>query len=288
MAIYKSGRAENKKIFHKIFALILLFSMWWLAPSIFKSFAQSAVYEFSAPVWLATTELKNLEKYWILRRFSKKELIAAGRDLSRLNSAYEISLSENNQLRAENKRFELLFDLPDFPRYRYEVARVIHREMNTWWQQVVVDKGINYKIRPGMGVVFSNGIAGRVKEVHMHSSVVSLVSSKDFRVVANVLGDQRTITYQGYFNQPFMQPRGEVRDIPMDVTNFSKEPIRIVSSRLSGIFPEGIPIGSISHFLPSRNSLLRNGLVKLDAQLLNLSEVALLIPIQTDIIVSND
>ena len=83
-------------------------------------------------------------------------------------------------------RLEDLLRLPSFPEYRTEVARIVRRDFNTWWQRLEIRKGRNHGIPEGAPVVFSGGIVGRVTEVHATTAVVDLVSSPTLRIAATV------------------------------------------------------------------------------------------------------
>ena len=95
--------------------LLALFFAWWFAPTIVKSFVKVSFFEFQAPFWTSVSYLHDLQDYWSARSRSKNELIEVGRDLARLNAAYEIHLTEREALRKELRRLERLFDLPSLP-----------------------------------------------------------------------------------------------------------------------------------------------------------------------------
>ena len=75
-----------------VFAAVILVCLF--APSAVRNFTSSAFEEFRAPLDSIPSHLSDLQKYWSLHSNSKRELIEAGRDLARLNSAYELKLME--------------------------------------------------------------------------------------------------------------------------------------------------------------------------------------------------
>ena len=266
-----------------ILLLAGLLIVWWLVPAVVKSLVRLSFYEFQAPVWTVASGLRDLQDYWAKRSHSKHDLIEAGRDLARLNSAWLLRVQENENLRAEVARLEKMLELPSHPEYRYEEARVIRREMSSWWQQLVIRKGARDGVRARMAVVYSGGVVGRIKQAHLYTSTVELVSSSTFRVAAHLENDERPVTYQGGINLPFHPPRGEIFNVQPDVVVSALAPRRLVSSRLGGVFPDGLTLGWVERITPSPDGLFQRGRVRLKSNLLKVKEVAVLIPLDGEL-----
>lgn len=260
--------------------LVLL--IWLLVPLAVKSFTRVTFFELQAPFAAAQSYVQDLQEFWALRTRPKNEIIEAGRDLARLNAAYELRLQENEQLHAEILRLENLLKLPPLPAHRLEPARVAKRDFTGWWQRLVIRKGRNYGIPVGAPVVFVGGVVGRVVEVHAYTAIVDLVSSPTFRIAASAEGDNRPISFQGGINDAFKTPRGTVEFVPTDIFAAPNQPRRLVTSGLGGVFPAGLTIGDIVHLEPSTDGLFSSGEVLLDNRLNALSEVTVLIPINAE------
>lgn len=260
--------------------LVLL--LWLFVPLAVKSFTRVTFFELQAPFAAAQSYVQDLQEFWALRTRPKNEIIEAGRDLARLNAAYELRLQENEQLHAEILRLENLLKLPPLPAHRLEPARVAKRDFTAWWQRLVIRKGRNYGIPVGAPVVFVGGVVGRVVEVHAYTAVVDLVSSPTFRIAASAEGDNRPISYQGGINDAFKTPRGTVEFVPTDIFAAPNQPRRLVTSGLGGVFPAGLTVGDIVHLEPSTDGLFSSGEVLLDNRLNALSEVTVLIPINAE------
>ncbi len=259
--------------------LIFVLILWWLIPTVIKSTLRVSFFEFQAPAWTAVSYLTNLQDFWSNRSHSKIDLIEAGQDLARLNAAYELRLQQFDSLESEVRRLEKLLQLPSLPQYRYEVSRVIRRDINSWWQQVLIRKGKNYNIIQGAAVVYSGGVVGRIKEVRQFTSVVELVSSRTFRIAAQFDGDERPVTFYGHLNNTLAEPSGIIKDVQVDVSINPSTPLRLATSRLGGVFPDGLTIGWVESFAPSSNGLFQVGEVDLSKDLLSLKEVTVLNPI---------
>ncbi len=252
---------------------------WWVLPVVLKRWVKTGFYEFQAPIFYLESQAEDLQSYWTLRGQSKREMIAAGRDLARENARQSVQLQEARNLAREVERLESILDLPSRPDYHYEVARVAQRDLSAWWQQITIRKGANYNIPVGAAVVYRGGVVGRVREVHAYTSTVELVSSSGFRMAATVLGEDRPVTYQGLINPPFSNPLGEVLNVPADIKHTGGQPLLLVSSPLGGIFPAGLTIGEIVSLAPGSDGFFQRGSVRLNPDLGSLREVAVVIPL---------
>jgi len=257
-----------------------LLAVWWLLPLGVKAFMRLTFWEFQAPSYYATSHLHDLQDYWAARVKSKNELIGANIDLARLNAAYSLRNQAAEATEAELQRLEELLDLPPLPEHRYEVARVVRRDMNAWWQRIIIRKGSVHGIREGQAVVFRDGVVGRVSEVYTYTAAVELITSREFRVAAHFAGDPRPVQFQGGLNASFHAPTGEVSTVPADKKASLTEPLELVSSRLGGVFPDGLHIGWVYQLEPGADGLFQSGLAKLDPELQSVQEVAVLIPLK--------
>ena len=264
----------NIGIFIAIFALCLIL------PPAAKNLFSEAFEEFRAPLDVLPSHLRDLQKYWSLSSNSKRDLIEAGRDLARYNAALELKVLENETLRSRIKRYEEIFAMQPRGMYKTHVARIARRDLNAWWQQLVIRKGSLDGIKEGCAVIYGGGVVGRVREVGLFTSVVELVSSRNFRIAANFEGDERPVIYQGVGQISFGEACGEVADVYADMTATSANPRKLVTSELAGVFPEGLPIGTVSNLSLNYDGIFKSGRVKLSADLSALKEVMVLVPIE--------
>lgn len=260
--------------------VLLLLALWWVTPVIVKRWTGVLFEEFQAPAWTALSYLRDMHAYWSARTHSKSELIESGVDLSRLNAAYALRNQQADSMEREVRRLEDFFDLPSHDQFRYEVARVVKRDLTAWWQTVIIRKGLNYGIEPGQAVVFAGGVVGRIASVNAYTATVELISSPLFRAAAHFEGDDRPIEFRGGINPGLREANGLVANVPADIGVTLKEPRRLTSSRLGGTFPDGLTLGWVYRLEPSPDGLFQSGLVRLDPRLQSLREVAVLIPLE--------
>jgi rod shape-determining protein MreC len=262
-----------------IVAVCVFLVAWWVVPTVFKSFLKVSFTEFQAPAWVVTSYLDDLEGFWTRRSHSKIELIEAGRELARQKAYYQYIAQRNESLEAEVSRLESILSVPGRREFRYEVARVVRRDLSAWWQQIIIRKGNDYNIPEGAAVIFSGGVVGRVVEVNAFTSRVELITSPNFRMAAVFEIDDRPVVYQGVIQTGFGQPTGGVSDAPQDLIATSQAPLKLISTHLGGTFPPGLTIGTVSWLEPGSTGIFQAGKVTLDQRLLSLHEVSVLIPL---------
>lgn len=257
--------------------LVLL--AWLLVPTVLKRLARLSFYEFQAPADVSASFVRDLQTFWAQRTHSNAELVAAARDLQRLNASYELRLQDDARLRAEIVRLESLLRLPSYPEFRSETARVVRRDFNAWWQRLVVRKGANHQIRVGSPVIHVSGLVGRVTEVHATTSVVELISSPGVRLAAVFEGDQRPVSFQGGVNPPLRPAEAVIEYVPLDVFATPAAPRRLLTSGIGGVYPPGLFVGEVYQLEPSTDGLFKSGRARLDSRLGRVSEVTILVPL---------
>jgi rod shape-determining protein MreC len=263
-----------------IVALGVFLFAWWVVPTTVKSFLRVSFNEFQAPSWIVSSYLDDLAGFWARRSHSKLELIEAGRELAREKAYYQHYAQLNTQLEDEVARLEAILGVPSRREFRYEVARVIRRDLSAWWQQITIRKGHDYDIIAGAAVIFSGGVVGRVVEVNAFTSKIELITSPNFRMAASFENDERPAVYQGTPQRGFGTPIGTVNDAPQDLIAQSKKPLNLISTELGGTFPPGLQIGTVAWLEPGSTGIFQAGTVQLDERLLSLHEVTVLLPLQ--------
>ncbi|MBC9867221.1 MAG: rod shape-determining protein MreC [Opitutae bacterium] len=259
-----------------LIALAVILFLWVVLPPIVKQFGQDLFYELQAPAWIAGSFVRDVQDFWTFRMKSKQEMIEENLEMARLRASYRYQLQEKEALEAQIQRLESLFELPSLPVYKAEVSRIARRDINAWWQQITVRKGRNFEIPEGAPVIFSRGVVGKVRSVHLNTSVIDLITSPNIRLAAIFEGDERPVLYQGVISGPFSKPGGSVSNVPTDIQIDADRPRRLMTSGFGGVFPAGLTIGWVHSLQASSDGLFQSGRVELDPDLHVLREVAIL------------
>ena len=148
---------------------------------------------------------------------------------SQLQQVLEVSL-QNERLR------NLLAFVDDLDRPALP-AQVIGEDASNWARTIIIDKGIEAGLRPGLPVVAAQGVVGRIIKVAPKSSRVLLITDASSAIAALI---QRTRT------RGVARGRGDtlaieyaLRDADIQVGDL------LVTSGMGGVFPKGLPLGLI-------------------------------------------
>ncbi len=165
---------------------------------------------------------------------------------------------ENERLRAEllNRpesldslvQFDIDPDTTDTVQYQLRTAEVIDNTTNLANNLFMINKGSRDGIEPGMGVITSKGIAGKVRSVgKRYSRVVSVLNTRN-PISARHLSSQRmgSVQWDGvdsdYAKLLFITRETVVE--PGDT---------IITSGFNAIYPKGLMIGIVSEVKPDPN-----------------------------------
>jgi len=206
-------RTPNRTDPRPFLYLALGLAAWWLLPGTFRLFVRDGFSAFRAPADSVASHLRDLRVYWEKRAgMSRPELIKANVDATRATAALETRVNELLALAAENRRLAQMLELQPRDDYRAIVARVVRRDITTWWRRLVLRRGSADGVRVRSPVVVGGGYAvGVVIAVSTHSCEVRLVSDPGFRVSANVEGaNESAAVFQGIETRPFAPPTGEI------------------------------------------------------------------------------
>ncbi|HOO77634.1 MAG TPA: rod shape-determining protein MreC [bacterium] len=144
-----------------------------------------------------------------------------------------------SEVEKENLQLRDLLDFQQASPYRTLGARVVGRDIRHWYQAVTIDKGTRRGVRVGAGVVTGRGVVGRVIEAGAGSARVLLLIDPNCRVGSMIrssrvpgvaVGDGEGGCSLEYLSRQAQIGEGE----------------RVVTSGLSGTFPSGIPVGTVT------------------------------------------
>jgi len=183
------------------------------------------------------------------------------RPAATINSAVQkfedlVSLhSENERLKAENKRLKdwqmvardlasqnrSLKSLMQFsadPKSRQITARVVGDSGGAFVRSAIINAGTRDGIEKGQAVITGDGLAGRIIAVGLQSSRILLVTDINSRVPVIVETSRDRAILAG-------NNSGQPKLAFLSVIAAVKEGDRVVTSGHGGVFPPGLPVGTI-------------------------------------------
>ena len=145
-------------------------------------------------------------------------------------------------------------------------ARVVGRDATNWYHGVVLDKGEQDGIQTEMGVVTLSGAVGRVVKTRASSSMVLLITDPNNAVTSLI---QRTRD-EGIIEGTF-EGKTRMKYIPLLSTVRVGDPV--VTSGLTGGFPKGVPVGTITSIQKDEGGLFQTAEVQPEVDFTKLEEV---------------
>jgi rod shape-determining protein MreC len=153
----------------------------------------------------------------------------------------------------ENRRLKANLNFKRAQAYRYKLlpARVIGKSPIPWFTILLINRGSKNGVVVDKPVMVKEGLVGRVIEVSAFSSKVMLITDVESSVAA---ADERSrdfgIVKGGARNRLYMKYVSAGKDI--------RTGDKVVTSYISTIFPQGVPVGTISQASKREHDLFYN------------------------------
>lgn len=224
------------------FAIVSLVLMYYDQRDGWSNSVRYALQGAAYPVQVALASPRNLwrtSRQWFEDSGQLREQIehlqARERELSLATMRFEALEQENARLRG------LATALPPLTS-RSQVADIVASDLGRLRQRLVVDKGEHHDVFRGQAVVDTTGLMGQTIRVGPWSAEVMLITDPEHAVpVEFVRTGLRTIAV-GTGNSTEL----ELPYLP--VNSDVKEGDHLVTSGLGGVFPAGVPVGTVTRF----------------------------------------
>ncbi len=169
-------------------------------------------------------------------------------------------------LESENERLRRVLGLGGKLRWGFVPAEALHSGAVGDEYTLTLSAGANAGVRAFSPVIAPDGLVGMVQTVDPRMSIAIIWTHPDFRVSARAADRSAFGIVQAHQGSGSDRYLLELRGVP--VRNEIKRGTLIVSSGLGGVYPEGIPIGTVVDTLRSdgyaRKYLLRPAVMPSD------------------------
>jgi rod shape-determining protein MreC len=169
-------------------------------------------------------------------------------------------------LESENDRLRRVLGLGGKLRWGFVAAEALHSGAVGDEYTLTLSAGSSAGVRPFSPVVAPDGLVGMVQTVDPRMSIAIIWTHPDFRVSARAADRSAFGIVQAHEGSGSERYLLELRGVP--VRNEIKKGTLVVSSGLGGVYPEGIPIGTVIDTLRSdgyaRKYLLRPAVMPSD------------------------
>ncbi|MGH7231182.1 MAG: rod shape-determining protein MreC [Nitrospiraceae bacterium] len=251
----------------------LLLSIIFLLPAqsrdLMQSLGQPVAYVVSLPIEAFTVVDRSIREVWdgyVALRGVREENAQLRRDISFLRE-------ENGELReaaASHARLAALLEFKQRIPHQTVAAQVIGYDASNLYRGVVLNKGEREGIRVDMGVMTPVGVVGRVIKTGPSSSVVLLVTDPHNAIAGIVQRSRDEGIIEG-------TPQGRARIKYLPLLSSVREGDVVVTSGLTGGFPRGLVVGTITGIHKEEGELFQAAEITPEADLSKLEELLVII-----------
>ena len=187
-------------------------------------------------------------------------------ELREQNKELTAQVAELSEAQETATRLEGLLELKSTYNLQSTAARIVGSSTDAWSRTVTIDKGSLDGLAINMPVTDSSGVIGQIIEVAPTSAVVRLITDEASGVSAMVQSTRAQGILQG-------QPDGTLRLEYVSVDADVKEGDIIVTSGIGGIYPKGLPLGTVASVEREPNALYYTVVVNVTSTTENNEEV---------------
>jgi rod shape-determining protein MreC len=266
----------SKRSYYFAFALVLLAVLVLLNLSdrtaLRVKFAVGALY---LPLFGLTATIQGAADQATQAVIPRATLLRQLDSLQQENHQLQLRLAQLEEARLENERLRQALQWQPRVPWRTQAARVVGHDPANWWQSLHIDRGSRDGLQLHSSVLTADGLVGRVAEVGFAQSRVVLVGDPACRVAAQV---RETREKGVLLPNPSSLDRHVVEFAYLPATAGVKPGHTVLTSGDGGLFPGGIPVGTVIEVRTNDFGLYLEARVRLHANLNRLDEVWILQP----------
>lgn len=201
---------------------------------------------------------------------SYQRVLEENRELKNEHIKYEMLVSYNKRLQEENKRLRDILGIKEEKKINLRVAKINFRNPSNLYVRFYINQGKKDGIKKNMIVLSGETLIGKIGRVYDDYSIVDMVTSENFNVSAMTESQMLGII------------KGSDEDdgtLYFEANTFQNSIVvgeKVYTSGISEIYPKGLHIGKVSEIDNSDGEIFRSIKVKNDVDILNMTEVLIL------------
>ena len=190
---------------------------------------------------------------------TKKSLEKENEELRTQLADAQQNLNQVQLNQEELDNLKSLYDMDqNYADYDKIAANVIGKDAGNWFSVFLIDRGSNDGITVGMNVLADGGLAGIVIQVGPNYAKVRSIIDDNSNVSARNLSTSDLFVVSGSLKTMNESSLIDFDDL-RDKEDQAKVGDQIVTSNISDMFLEGIPIGYITDIKTDSNNLTKSG-----------------------------
>jgi rod shape-determining protein MreC len=273
----QTGEMLKRQQYIILVLVVLLVAVLFKLPSQTVEKVKLAVGGLFLPLFGLAASTHELEGVARTALVSKRQLARENDQLRRQNQQLQIQLQQDAEILRQDGRLRALLGWSKESRANLRAARVVARDPENWWRTIQINLGSRDGLHPNYSVLSPEGfLIGRVQSVGGTRSEVILLGDPNLRVSVIVQTNGETGVV---FSGPSSPRQNDMVDLGyLSGTSSVRPGQSVITSGEGGVFPAGIPVGTVVDIRHKDNGLATEARVKLSAKLGQLEEVWVLIP----------
>ncbi len=222
------------------------------------SYIENAFNAFVMPIQNGLTYLKNKIEGNNSFFTDISKLQEENEELKKKNSELEQSLRELEIIKSENETLKEYVNLKDkYQNYQTIPAYIINKDITNYNETIVINVGEKDGIHPNMTVIADQGLVGHVISTTQTTAKVQTIIDTASSVSSSITTSREAIIVTGTLDKASTL---KATYIPADATILEND--KVETSGIGGIYPKGIPIGTITEIIDTKNITDRYAYVK--------------------------
>lgn len=170
-------------------------------------------------------------------------------ELKKKNSELEQTLREYEIVKSENETLKEYVNLKDkYKDYQTIPAYIIQKDITNYNQIIVINVGEKDGVKADMAVIADQGLVGHVISVTQTTAKIQTIIDTASSVSCNISTSREPIIVTGTLEKTSTL---KASYIPTDATILESD--KVETSGIGGIYPKGIPIGTIKEVVSTKN-----------------------------------
>ena len=263
----KTSEKKNKILFLFICIILILF--------FFRGTINNIVDEIGTIFFPIQKTIYNTGNYFKETSYAVteyKHILEENRQLKNENVKLDMVVEFNKSLVEENKRLQDLLQMKKSIDLELKVAKVNFRSPSNLYERFYINLGTKDGMKKNMIVLSGKTLIGKISKVYEDYSLVDMVTGENFNL--SVLTESQMLGIAKGSDEG----SGELYFEPNTFENTIKSGEKVYTSGISDIYPKGLYVGYISEIDQDESQIFRSIKIKTDLDILNLSEVLIIIP----------
>jgi rod shape-determining protein MreC len=175
---------------------------------------------------------------------SRRLLAKQNEELRQQNEALRLQVLALGKMGDDNLQLQQLLGRKESVAFRTVAGRVIGHDASNWWKSIQIDRGSNDGLHKNLAVINADGLVGKIVSVTKGESRVLLLTDPNCKVSALLQNSREPGVAAGVETSFRSSPRCVMTYVNRNATIKPGE--AVISSGFGGVFPQGIPIGTVS------------------------------------------